>query len=534
MDELDKNIPDDFWRKAFDEASESPPPRVWNAIERRLDESEDSRILPLWGGSLLSSKPFTWGLGVAAAVAVLLVGWWLTGTQPVNQPIARTQRSIQQEQPQTAPDHLATSPVNKPSTHQPARALAAVEKRANNPESTSNPLAIQQKASSITKPAADQPLVAQHFNRPNRSYNPAQEQRFSSRAITKGSGRIKSGLIQQPGQEAASVAFTTSAPASVMSISEADQAQRLIIEKLALRPMKLRSLSGIQRIVWFRPAELPLEPEETKSKRESREVWASVSMMPGSFNPSVSLRSTQTAAFSNASKSSQPTINNRANFSVAYQAGAGVQLSDHWSLESGIGYLSGHSTVESPSQSGGGSTISLVTTATDRASSAGNLYANAVRNSVSIGMLSSASVSNVPKANYDNLAAANGFQNYSNPYQQELANNFEFVQLPIQLGYQLRPHKRLSMALLGGLLTNIFVRNTIGDDLVITGKDGVYRPVSWAASMGARFRYRPSGRWSASLAGMYQPTLGESTRPQSQVQSSPTSAGMSFGLNYHF
>jgi hypothetical protein len=532
MDELDKNIPDDFWRKAFDEASESPPPRVWNAIERRLDESEDSRILPLWGGSLLSSKPFTWGLGVAAAVAVLLVGWWLTGTQSANQPVARAQRSIQQEQPQTAPDHLASSPLNK-STDQPARALASIEKRANNPERTSNPQAIQQKAPSLTKPAADQ-LVAQNFNRSNRSYNPAPEQRFSSRAMTKGSRRINNGFIQQPGQEAASVAFTTSAPASIMSVSESDQAQRLMIEKLALRPMKLRSLVGIQRIVWFRPAELPLEPEATKSKRESREVWASVSMMPGSFNPSVALRSTQTAAFSNAAKISQPTINNRANFSVAYQAGAGVQLSDRWSVESGIGYLSGHSTVESPSQSGGGSTVSLVTTATDQASSAGNLYANAVRSSVSNGMLSSASVSNVPKANYDNLAAANGFQNYSNPYQQELANNFEFVQLPIQLGYQLRPNKRLSMALLGGLLTNIFVRNTIGDDLVITGKDGVYRPVSWAASMGARFRYRPSGRWSASLAGMYQPTLGESTRPQSQVQSSPTSAGMSFGLNYHF
>jgi hypothetical protein len=532
MDELDKNIPDDFWRKAFDEASESPPPRVWNAIERRLDESEDSRILPLWGSSLLSSKPFTWGLGVAAAVAVLLVGWWLTGTQSTNQPVARAQRSIQQEQPQTAPDHLASSPLNN-STDQPARALASIEKRANNPERTSNPQAIQQKAPSLTKPAADQ-LVAQNFNRSNRSYNPAPEQRFSSRAMTKGSRRINNGFIQQPGQEAASVAFTTSAPASIMSVSESDQAQRLMIEKLALRPMKLRSLAGIQRIVWFRPAELPLEPEATKSKRESREVWASVSMMPGSFNPSVALRSTQTAAFSNAAKISQPTINNRANFSVAYQAGAGVQLSDRWSVESGIGYLSGHSTVESPSQSGGGSTVSLVTTATDQASSAGNLYANAVRSSVSNGMLSSASVSNVPKANYDNLAAANGFQNYSNPYQQELANNFEFVQLPIQLGYQLRPNKRLSMALLGGLLTNIFVRNTIGDDLVITGKDGVYRPVSWAASMGARFRYRPSGRWSASLAGMYQPTLGESTRPQSQVQSSPTSAGMSFGLNYHF
>ena len=49
MDELEKNLPDDFWRKAFEEAAETPPPRVWNTIERRLDESDGPKVLPLWG-----------------------------------------------------------------------------------------------------------------------------------------------------------------------------------------------------------------------------------------------------------------------------------------------------------------------------------------------------------------------------------------------------------------------------------------------------------------------------------------------------
>ena len=108
------------------------------------------------------------------------------------------------------------------------------------------------------------------------------------------------------------------------------------------------------------------------------------------------------------------------------------------------------------------------------------------------------------------------------------------MQVPVQVGYQLRPRKKLSMAVLGALLTNIFVTNTVGDALVVTSKDGVYRPVSLAATMGARLRYRPSRQWSASVAGVYQPALESSTKADAQVQSHPTSAGMSFGVDYHF
>ena len=57
---------------------------------------------------------------------------------------------------------------------------------------------------------------------------------------------------------------------------------------------------------------------------------------------------------------------------------------------------------------------------------------------------------------------------------------------------------------------------------------------SLAATMGARFRYQPTGQWSASLAGSYQPSLGPVTQASSQVQSRPTTAGMTFGVDYHF
>ncbi|GAB4015678.1 hypothetical protein GCM10028773_06580 [Spirosoma koreense] len=295
----------------------------------------------------------------------------------------------------------------------------------------------------------------------------------------------------------------------------------------------MRSPGPIQRIVWYRPADLDRQPEMSKESHKKREMWASASVMPGAFNPMVSVPAMQTSyantLVANTTSRNSSSVNSRGSFSVAYQAGAGVQLTERWSLESGIGYLAGHSTVETPAQS---AVTSLIQGAGADRGTANNLYADALKNSSSSNL-----------ANYDPRAsAATPSNNYAyltqgnnaNQSLQTLTNDYQYVQVPIQVGYQLRPRKRLSLAVLGGLLTNIFVRNTVGTDLVVTAQDGVYRPVSLAASMGARFRYRPSGRWSASLAGLYQPSLEVGTQSNSQVQTRPTSTGMSFGVDYHF
>ncbi len=253
--------------------------------------------------------------------------------------------------------------------------------------------------------------------------------------------------------------------------------------------------------------------------------------MPGAFNPVVALQTANTSPFTNVAafnyaRTSVPTVNSQANFSVAYQASVGIQLGERWSVESGVGYLSGRSTVHSPAQ-----TSFYAYRSNDQTGAVtSNLYVDALRSQVSVARVAD------PTANADQLVTNNYhvLTTYSDPVRQTLTNDYQYVQVPVQIGYQLRPRKRLGLALLGGFLTNIFVRNTVADDVVITSKAGVYRPVSWAASMGARFRYRPSRRWSASLAGLYQPSLGLGTRPGSVVRSQPTSVGMSLGVDYHF
>lgn len=522
MDELEKHIPDDFWRKAFDEAAETPPPRVWSAIEHRLDESKSTKILPLWIMGLGSSRPVAWGLGIAATAALLLVSWWLMNNS------AAVRQNMAQLRPKNLAEHnLAThpgrvlSPTQSPASgHEPEANVAVVRPH---PASAANRLANQGRLSASGNPV-EQPFVASA--RPG-NRQPAiltAKPSFRSRFDPTNPERLALQSAPYP-----STVRYTMASVSTSTATGVNSYQPVSIENIALRPIQFRSPGQIQRIVWFRPDELPLEPEKTKNKHDVREMWASVSLMPGSFNPLVSVRSAQTATFTNAAAGSQPSVNSRASFSTAYQASAGIKLTNRWSVEGGIGYLVGRSTVVSPAELGLASP-SLITVTMNQTVPAGNLFTNAVRNS-----LHNTKSANVSKANYDNLAVSNQIQgSYDVRNPQTVTNNYQYVQVPVQVGYHLRMRKRLSIAILGGLLTNIFVRNTVGDDLVVTGKDGVYRPLSWAATMGARIRYRPSRQWSASLAGVYQPALGVGTTTESLVQSHPTTAGMSFGVDYHF
>ncbi|GAB3642176.1 hypothetical protein [Spirosoma arcticum] len=576
MSEFEQNIPDDFWRKAFEEAAETPPPRVWDAVERRLDEGEGPKILPLWGAGLVSSPLVGWSVGVAAAVALLLVGWWALRTttpgnpvtiasqQPSKQPVRALSlidrnAKVASQQPAKQTGRVSVIQTPKPTDCWPS--FKSIPKRPSSPaEQAQETVALTQKPVSATGNhsllTSDQPMnrpAAKAFTQPSEALaaktpEPVDEQQISNAQPTGIAQRANVSNTRETVVSVDRVAFTgvTAAPTAPANgfVPESDRAtasaqptanrQSLSFDQIPTSPLRLREVGSIQRIVWLRPAEPATEPTATQPKRQLREVWASVSLMPGAFDPAVDLRSAQPSfAQSNAltnTSTSQPSINSRANFSVAYQAGAGIQLTERWSIESGVGYLAGRSVVDSPVQN---SVAGIKSGSVNRTGQASNLYVDALRNSSS----SVPSANNNQTASFDYAFASNQFNalNTYNPQtRQSLNNDYQYVQVPVQVGYQLRPRKRLSLALLGGFLSNIFVRNTVGDNLVITGRDGVYRPLSWAANLGARFRYRPSRQWSASLAGVYQPSLGPGTRPESTVQTRPTSAGMSFGIDYHF
>ena len=522
MNQSEPNTPEEFWRKAFEEAAETPPPRVWDAIEHRLDRSAGPRIVPLWGMGGASARSVVWGVGLAAAVALLLVGGWLIRSQTFDSSVARGPQSRPSASVANAPDQPANAPANRVENE----AFVAAASR---PSSVAARPSVGNSAERLSRTIAN-PSVGELLSQTSLPITVKEKTTDLRPTIISAAGQF----TPLAGQIADNL--TASDYLTDLNSNESISGLTLRVEPVAARSIQLREPAPIGRIVWFRPAESAsdvAQPEVVTTKRKRREFWASVGVMPGAFNPAVTVRSAQPGTANiyaqTGSNANPPTVSSRADFSVAYQVGAGVQLSERWSLESGVGYLAGHSTVESPTAA----TVAFTPMAyADQKSGGGNLYVDALRSR------SRQSSVNDPMQANTTTSFANGNYvapaNYDNRTRQTLTNDYQFVQVPVQAGYQMRPRKRLGLVLLGGFLTNIFVRNTVGDAVVITTKDDVYRPVSLAANVGARVRYRPSNQWSVSLAGVYQPSLSAATRPDSQVQSHPTATGVRLEADYHF
>ncbi len=513
-----------MWRTTFDEAAEAPPSRVWDAIERQLDESNSTKIVPLWGTGLVSSQPLLWGTGMAAAVALLLVGWWVMHT-----PTGVDQYRIS-DQRQTAMKPVApkaTVPGNSPAYELQKHPTRPIE-LAINPTTS-----VAKKSSRPSYDLSIPPLESQ----PDGSLSqlamaPAYKMPVSGESLdllpvgAEPPTKTVSNQINTPGGSPKTAASFVREDQSSLSVEDSEQ-----LKTLRGKPIRLHEFGHIYRIVWFRPSEVTVQPDIQTFKQKSRDLWASASIMPGAFNPMVSV---QMASLANAGVVKNTSITNgayqaqsvtsRANFSITYQFSAGMLLNKRWSIETGVGFLAGRSTVDTPTQL---SANAIVATNDIRATT-GNLYVDALRNSSANGRKGTS----LDQANFAN----NGYVQpaYSDKTRQMLTNDYQFVQVPVQVGYQLRPKKRLSLAVLGGIISNIFVRNTVDNEIIVTTKDDIYRPVSFAAIVGARFRYQPSAQWSASLAGIYQPSIGLVTLAHSQVQSQPTTAGMTLGVDYHF
>lgn len=513
-----------MWRKTFDEAAEAPPSRVWDAIERQLDEPGSTKIIPLWGSGLTSSRPLMWSTGLAAAVALLLIGWWVMRVPPGSEQLGLSN----QQQTATMPmAPKATAPENSlahESQKYPVRPVEKMGKRVTSPAGKgSRPL------HDLLIPTGESQSADGSL--PQLTSIPANKIPILGESLLPTSGaesliKAVGNLMNTPGATPVAAASFAMQDQPVLATENSEQ-----LKTLRGKPIRLHEFGHIYRIVWFQPAEVTVQPEVSTSKQKNRDLWASASVTPGAFNPMVSVQMASLAnagVTKNASVASgayqAQSVTSRANFSMAYQFTAGMLLNKRWSIETGVGFLTGRSTVNTPAQR---SANYLVAT-NDIRTTTRNLYVDALQNSSANGTKSTS----LDQANFANNAYVQ--PTYSGKINQVLSNDYQFVQVPVQIGYQLRPRKRLNLAVLGGIISNIFIRNTVDNEIIVTPKDEIYRPVSFAAIVGARFRYQPSAQWSASLAGVYQPSIGLVTLANSQVQSQPTTAGMTLGVDYHF
>ncbi len=526
------------WQQAFDGASEAPPPRVWSAIERQLDADNRANVIPLW------ARVRPWATGIAATLALVLTGWWtwqeLAPTSPAGLPSGkRSVASVADEARVTAVtprqprigQNAGLSRAVAPTS--PARIQPGVRET-----STADGLA------TVRQPAGQQATVqlapASQLNNQNtdvalvtpvetRKQEPTDAQRSApSTTVSASPDRA------QPTLSMLRPALVSDGRAVPVIVEPANTSPVAAPVEVALtdRPvMSVDALTGktfrnrvvpIQRVVWFRNEEL-MTPTSVLLKSVKRQKWVSASIVPSSFNPVLALHQATTALPSSMAlydlstalvTTKSQSLRSEPGRAIAMQVSAGTQLSNRWSVEAGVGYLQAQSTVVSP--------VQTAQAMLDKRQS--TYYTTVVQNALARNGTSANSASSSFVPNY-----------YStNGEEAQTRNDYTFVQIPVQVGYQLRPRRKLGLSVLGGLLSNWFVRNAVGETLVVKPADNVYRSLTLAGTAGARFRYRSSRRWSASLAGVYQQSLQLGTQSDVSLETRPHTVGVSFGMDYHF
>jgi len=487
MSQSEENRFEQHWCGVFRDAAETPPARVWDAIERELDERE-AVVVPFW----TRVRPLAFG--AAASVMVVLLGWWAflrpqpmasggrVARLPTSPPAAQTTRAVVAPGRATPPASVASARLGHARRNAgslpPARTLPA-----------------NQPADGAA--AAPQAVAAVAFQPAERTV----VYRASRRTAGKKAG------TENVHDEAAFGAVSWAGPHRAVSYAP-----------LTARPLSLRSRQGISRVVWFRMPDEAAGPDVARRPREP-EYWTAVTVMPMAFNPDASVRvasvvpvygATSPGMNLNPSDPVQPLVQNQPRLSVAIQLNTGRKISDRWSVETGLVYLQGNATARS----------NALVVATP-ASSAANLLETTLRNS------SQDQVTFYEPGRSNTLFAASaGSRN-------AVTNDFRYVQVPVQAGYHIRPRAKLSFAMLGGLLANVFVKNTVGS-VEINPDDDVYRPLTVSGTGGLRVSYRPTRRWSGSLTGSYQYALHSGTPPDEPVQTRPRALGVGVGMNYHF
>lgn len=376
MSQSEENMSDNQWsgqewRNAFQDADETPPSGLWDAIEQRLDEEESQTVvLPFWSGY----RPFLYG--AAAAVALLLVGWWAfqSANQPgMEQPVA-VQQSTQADKPEAfqkeafdrslTPEKKSASKADSPLSS--SEGLAATEPARSAGGLTNTP----DKASRVAqKPKSVAPNAPQEGSDvlPATANALAYQRAISKKAVSATPAKAQEDLTSNAEQLAAQsrteqdLKRLTTPPANTGEetklVSEALADNKALAsasyELLKSKQFSLKTMRGINRIIWYRAPDLVIEPESPK-KSSKNDYWTAIAYMPMSFNPATSVRTNGLAPVYSASQTftanravQSPELQNHAQWSTSLQLNTGMKLSKHWSVETGVNYLQGRSVAQS-------------------------------------------------------------------------------------------------------------------------------------------------------------------------------------------
>lgn len=210
---------------------------------------------------------------------------------------------------------------------------------------------------------------------------------------------------------------------------------------------------------------------------------------------------------------SQPQNAIRSGIGINTGVAMGYKISKKWNFESGIRYLRGNSTLNS------------------------NTYAfqqNGYVNTFFADYL-------MQNSSNKELLVANTPINTVVADASEFANRYEYLMIPLQVGYEIGLSKKIALNLLAGVSTDIFLQNTIINDnsivqekSTINSSSNIYKPLNFSGLGGIRASYLISRHWQLNLGSSYQHSLFSGINNSTALQMRLKMFGLNYGLNYRF
>ncbi|MFT4032496.1 MAG: outer membrane beta-barrel protein [Siphonobacter sp.] len=457
------------WRRAFEEASDSPSEELWDRIERDLSPERPIGL------------PFFW-IGLVAILLLSLSGWWFwIHSERTSSLTVQVTTKVSPELNASASDTSQLTPYQLPGKNTPA----------------------------VSGPSVQSGIPGSAI--------------FSTKAPLKKKSTYASVRVSQNSKigTPSLLPLTNSGPVRLSALSSQGSTLSSLEKLVTLSLAELKNKQW-QAYTMTGKLQIPAVSIPVIKKSKTPKYWLGLAASYVRFNPVIStsqqynttsntLIGTTTFASANSAKtSSQADFRATDKLYLSYftELQAGMQLSRNWYLESGLQFLKGHSTVST--------NLVLIDRSTSQKSS---LY-DQVINGVTTSQLTNNSVVYV---------SPNTFR-----------YTFEYLSVPINVGYKINPENRLSYFVSGGVSADAFLKNIMADNSYIAiptatyyPSDGVYRRlvVSALASAGANYRIKP--HWSVQVKTFFKKGITDGLTRE-EVQIHPTTIGIGVGIQRNF
>lgn len=502
------------WRKAFEGASVPPSDELWGRIESELDKKKKRSPF------LFFLKPSLMATGLAAALALVLGGILFFNRETNTDVALNPTKPVQDKINTPTPQPTSTSkPVETPTIGQ--EDLASVETL---PKVDNAPKEGQMKVG----------------NKPAYIYSESIAAVNARKIESKGSD-LPTAAINQPTVIADNTAIANTNPDKTTQDKEV--ITTLSPETLTESRITLASVDNLDskkyRYLGSRytmnrnklafDAEAIENIENTALASNDSKFWVGLQSGVAPFDPNMKFSNLNSLAYSSANEYAQlangsvaspgdknvqvsrPQNDIKAGLAINSGVSVGYKIAKKWHVESGVRYLRGNSTLE-----------------TNTYSFQNNGYVNTFLGDY----LLQNSAKDYSMVGNSNTVVADA---------SKFNNRYEYLMVPMQVGYEIGLTKKLGLNVLAGISTDIFLQNSIfTDNGLVRGKNTIsndskiYKPVNFSGLGGLRASYLISKHWQANIGTSYQRALFSGMHSSVDLNMRLQMFGINYGFNYRF